>query len=87
MVRLLRDRGILQARLLASLDVMLEQAEVDAEQRAAIGFCFGGLCVLDMARVNATAGRCRQFSRHIRATRQFRRQPNKSQGVGTTRLG
>ncbi len=53
MVRLLRDRGILQTRLLASLDVMREQAEVDADQCAAIGFCFGGLCVLDMARVNA----------------------------------
>ena len=29
-------------------------AEVDENQVAAIGFCFGGLCVLDLARVGAS---------------------------------
>jgi len=28
-------------------------AEVDENQVAAIGFCFGGLCVLDLARISA----------------------------------
>jgi len=46
----LDDRAMLQQRLLLSLNTMREQAEVDASRSAAIGFCFGGLCVLDVAR-------------------------------------
>jgi len=46
----LDDRAMLQQRLLLSLSVLREQDEVDASMVAAIGFCFGGLCVLDMAR-------------------------------------
>jgi dienelactone hydrolase len=44
------DRALLRDRLQASLDALTAQAEVDADQVAAIGFCFGGKCVLDMAR-------------------------------------
>ncbi len=47
------DRSMLQQRLLLSLDTMREQAEVDQSKVAAIGFCFGGLCVLDIARSGA----------------------------------
>ncbi len=46
----LDDRAMLQQRLLLSLNTMRGQAEVDAAKVAAIGFCFGGLCVLDLAR-------------------------------------
>lgn len=46
----LDDRGMLQKRLLVSLDTLRDQSEVDASKVAAIGFCFGGLCVLDLAR-------------------------------------
>ena len=46
----LEDRDLLQRRLLASLKTMREQPEVDPGRTAAIGFCFGGLCVLDIAR-------------------------------------
>ena len=46
----IEDRAMLQARLLLSLSTMRGQAEVDANRVAAIGFCFGGLCVLDIAR-------------------------------------
>jgi len=46
----LDDRAMLQQRLLSSLHVLREQGEVDALKVAAIGFCFGGLCVLDIAR-------------------------------------
>ena len=46
----LDDRAMLQQRLLLSLATLREQAEVDAAKVAAIGFCFGGLCVLDIAR-------------------------------------
>lgn len=44
------DRPLLRDRLQASLDALTAQAEVDGAQMAAIGFCFGGKCVLDMAR-------------------------------------
>ena len=46
----LDDRAMLQRRLLVSLATLREQAEVDPDKVAAIGFCFGGLCVLDLAR-------------------------------------
>ena len=46
----LDDRAKLQQRLLLSLDTLREQAGADASKVAAIGFCFGGLCVLDIAR-------------------------------------
>lgn len=44
------DRALLRDRLDASLSALKAQAEVDADKTAAIGFCFGGKCVLDMAR-------------------------------------
>jgi dienelactone hydrolase len=47
------DRSDLQERLNLALLVMLEQPEVDVNKAAAIGFCFGGLCVLDLARIGA----------------------------------
>jgi len=50
MTALRADRTELQRRLALSLRTMKEQPEVDAGRIAAIGFCFGGLCVLDIAR-------------------------------------
>lgn len=44
------DRAMLQSRMLASLATTRAQPEVDGSRVAAIGFCFGGLCVLDLAR-------------------------------------
>lgn len=54
----LRDeRAVLQRRLLLALQTMREQPEVDESRVAAIGYCFGGLCVLDIARTGeALAG-------------------------------
>ena len=46
----LADRAQLRDRLAASLRVLKGFGHVDAARTAAIGFCFGGLCVLDMAR-------------------------------------
>jgi dienelactone hydrolase len=50
---LLADRPLLQARMLHLLEVARVQPEVDAARVAAIGFCFGGLCALDLARTGA----------------------------------
>lgn len=44
------DRPLLRDRLAASLATLQAQEEVEAERCAAIGFCFGGKCALDMAR-------------------------------------
>lgn len=44
------DRALLRDRLAASLDALAGLAPVDRGRLAAIGFCFGGKCVLDMAR-------------------------------------
>ena len=44
------ERPALQRRLLLALQALRDQPEVDATRVAAIGYCFGGLCVLDIAR-------------------------------------
>ena len=50
---LLADRPLLQSRMLHLLDVVRGLPSVDGDRVAAIGFCFGGLCVLDLARTGA----------------------------------
>jgi dienelactone hydrolase len=53
MTPLIENRpGILLPRLQAALQSSGEQACVDSARVAAIGYCFGGLCVLDMARAD-----------------------------------
>ena len=47
------DRPLLQRRLEIVLEAARGQAEVDAARVAAIGYCFGGLCALDLARTGA----------------------------------
>lgn len=47
------DRPLLARRMQLALSVMRSQDEVDERRTAAIGFCFGGLCVLDLARSGA----------------------------------
>jgi len=47
----LDDREYLQARLLAAFQALGTIEAVDHTKIAAIGYCFGGLCVLDMARL------------------------------------
>ncbi|PLW70201.1 dienelactone hydrolase family protein [Pseudohalioglobus lutimaris] len=53
MAPLLADRADLQARINAGLAAAAALEEVDASRIAAIGYCFGGLCVLDLARSGA----------------------------------
>lgn len=50
---LVHDRRLLRARIRAALDALIMMDEVDNSRIAAIGFCFGGLCVLDLARSGA----------------------------------
>ncbi len=50
---LLNDRAELRARLLASVSLAAALPQSDAARMAAVGFCFGGLCALDLARAGA----------------------------------
>ena len=46
----MEDRMRLRQRLLAGLQAAREHALVDRDRIGAIGYCFGGLCALDLAR-------------------------------------
>lgn len=50
----MQDRAALRRRLLAAVAFAKELDSVDASRIAVIGYCFGGLCALDVAR-SATA--------------------------------
>ena len=50
---LVDDRDLLAQRINRALDVLREQPLVDPSRTGAIGFCFGGRCVLDLARSGA----------------------------------
>ncbi len=49
----LDDRPMLQSRLAKILETLRTQTEVDETRIAAMGYCFGGLCVLDIARTGS----------------------------------
>lgn len=50
MLPFMSDRALLQKRITAALSAVKLLPWVDDSKIAAIGFCFGGLCVLDLAR-------------------------------------
>lgn len=50
---LLNDRLLLRTRVLAALDAAAAMPEIDPKKIAVIGFCFGGMCALDLARSGA----------------------------------
>lgn len=49
----LDDRSLLRRRITAGLDALRRLDSVDPDRLGAIGYCFGGLCVLDLARSGA----------------------------------
>ena len=53
MTPFMEDRAMLQSRLHHIIGVVKDLPKADAKKVAAIGFCFGGLCVLDIARTGA----------------------------------
>lgn len=50
---LVQDRALLARRIGAALAAIEGLPEVDARRIGAMGFCFGGMCVLDLARSGA----------------------------------
>lgn len=53
MTPLVEDRSELQKRMTTALQFTRDLDLVDAGQCAAMGYCFGGLCALDLARIGA----------------------------------
>lgn len=53
MTPFMEDRAMLARRIKLAVATVRALPEVDATRIAAIGFCFGGLCVLDLARSGA----------------------------------
>lgn len=53
MTPLMEDRGLLKERVIGALKAAEKQAECDSGRLGAVGFCLGGLCVLDLARSGA----------------------------------
>jgi dienelactone hydrolase len=49
----MKDRNLLRARAIAGLDQLRNNPMVDASRIGAIGFCFGGTTVLELARSGA----------------------------------
>jgi dienelactone hydrolase len=49
----LKDRSLLRRRCTAAMDTLTGQKYVDKEKVAAIGYCFGGACALELARSGA----------------------------------
>ena len=47
------DRQLMRGRILAALEVLQRDERVDATRIAAIGYCFGGMTVLELARSGA----------------------------------
>jgi len=50
MTGFIQDRDMLRDRLIGVVDILSNLPEVQRDAMAAIGFCFGGLCMLDLAR-------------------------------------
>lgn len=53
MTPLLEDRELLQQRMAEGVETLRKQPEVKVAAIAAMGYCFGGLCVLDLARAGS----------------------------------
>ena len=51
----MKDPALLRARVIAWFDRVAAMPQVRADRVAAIGFCFGGACVLELARSGAAA--------------------------------
>ena len=57
----IKDRDFLKRRLFAALDVARAQKEIEGDRLIVMGFCFGGLCALDVARAGADVKGCASF--------------------------
>ena len=83
----LDDRGMLQGRLATVLEVLRGRPMVDASRIAAMGYCFGGLCVLDLARSGGDAQGVVSLHGLLGAPDNTAGAQDHGQGAGPARLG
>ena len=69
------DRQLLQNRINAALYAVTLLPWVDDSKIAAIGFCFGGLCVLDLARMGADVKGVVSFHGLLNAPENIKKKP------------
>ncbi len=72
MMALRADLDLLRGRVNAGLSALRAQPGVDAKRVGAIGFCFGGLCVLELARSGADVAGVVSFHGILRTDRPAR---------------
>jgi len=72
MMELRSDVDLLRGRVNAGLTALRAQPGVDAKRLGAIGFCFGGLCVLELARSGADVAGVVSFHGILRTDRPAR---------------
>lgn len=51
--RFYKDRSVVRARVRAGLDFLSSRPQADATRLAVTGYCFGGMCALELARSGA----------------------------------
>jgi dienelactone hydrolase len=49
----LQDRALVRRRAVLAFETLLQQPNIDPTKIGALGFCFGGMCVLELARSGA----------------------------------
>lgn len=74
----IKDRMLLQRRLLAALNTFQKKPIVDSTRIASLGFCFGGLCSLDFARSGANLKGCISMHGLLNAPKHMKAQPIKA---------
>ena len=82
-----KDRALLRQRVAAGLAQLLKSPNVDANKTAAIGYCFGGTTVLELARSGAQVSGVVQLPRRARFAGAGRCQEHQEQGARAARRG
>ncbi|MGA3066533.1 MAG: dienelactone hydrolase family protein [Tepidisphaeraceae bacterium] len=67
--RFYNDPDLMRARAQAGLDQLKNDPRVDARRMAAIGYCFGGTCALELARSGADLAGTISFHGGLKTTR------------------
>jgi dienelactone hydrolase len=75
---LTQNREKLIVRITAAFDVLAQLPQVDKNRIAGIGYCFGGLCVLDLARSGADVKAVVSFHGQLTAPKNMEHTPIKS---------
>ena len=82
MTPFMEDRDFLQQRLQAGYEALCALPQVDEQRVAAIGYCFGGLCVARSHAHRHAAARGGEFAWLVDPTRHRQRQPDQHQSTG-----